>query len=126
MPPEVGRLGWDEIKNHPVTAVDAYQYGELIFEVFGGGDRRPGVNAPKGNVPQNMYQAYRRLWNDDPKLRLSVGHFLDQGLRNGGFFDTRLIQLTEGIEKLGLQTENERQEFLGCVYNYSLNLDLDS
>ncbi|KAI9882873.1 MAG: hypothetical protein M1823_005382 [Watsoniomyces obsoletus] len=114
-PPEVSNNGWDKVRNYPVTAVDAFQYGVLIYEVFGGTYSRQAGIAPKGNVPQNMYQAYRRLWNDDPQLRLSVGHFLDQGLRSGGFFDTRLIRLTEGIEKLGLQTENERQDFLGKI-----------
>jgi len=63
-----------------------------------------------------MQQSYRRLVNANPKARLSVAHFLDQGRRPGSFFDSPLIQLTEGIENLGLKTETEREVFLQYVF----------
>lgn len=56
--------------------------------------------------------------NPNPKLRLSTGHFLDQGRKNGGFFETPLIRLTEDIESLGLKNETERNEF---IRYYTLN-----
>lgn len=64
------------------------------------------------NVPAGMQQSYKRLMNPNPAVRLSVGHFLEQGLRRGGFFETPLIKLTEGIENLGLKSEHERGRFL--------------
>lgn len=62
-----------------------------------------------------MQAPYRRLVNKNPKARLSVGHFLEQGKRRGAFFDTPLIKLTEGIDNLGVKTETEREEFLELV-----------
>lgn len=48
-------------------------------------------------------------------MRLSIGHFLEQGSRSGGFFDTPLIELTDGIDNLGLKSDTEREAFLRYV-----------
>jgi SCY1-like protein 1 len=61
-------------------------------------------------VPVNMQSSYKRLIAANPKVRISTGAFLEQGLRLGGFFQTPLIQLTDGIENLGLKTDEEREE----------------
>ncbi|KAI9776444.1 MAG: hypothetical protein M1839_009555 [Geoglossum umbratile] len=111
-PPEVAKLGWDTIKRHPITAVDAYGFGALISEVFNGAFTGGEQIALAKNIPPSMQQSYKRLINNNPKARLSIGHFLEQGSRNGGFFDTPLIHLTQGIESLGMKTEQEREEFL--------------
>ena len=63
-------------------------------------------------MPPSIHQSYRRLLNANPKARLSVSHFRDQGRRNGGFFETPLIKLSESIDSLGLKSEGEREEFL--------------
>jgi SCY1-like protein 1 len=52
-------------------------------------------------------------------MRLSVGHFLEQGSRSGGFFDTPLIELTDGIDNLGLKSDTEREAFLRYVEPFS-------
>ena len=62
-----------------------------------------------------MHSSYRRLVNSNPKARVSVGGFLEQGRRSGGFFNTPLIKLTETVDNLGMKTEEEREEFLKCV-----------
>lgn len=62
-----------------------------------------------------MHASYRRLVNSNPKARISVGNFLDQGRRSNGFFDTQLIKLAEGVDSLGMKTEQEREVFLGYV-----------
>jgi SCY1-like protein 1 len=59
-----------------------------------------------------MHTSYKRLTHAMPKMRLSVAHFLEQGSRSGGFFDTPLIQLTDGIDNLGLKNDAEKDEFL--------------
>lgn len=59
-----------------------------------------------------MHQSYKRLLNSNPKARLSVSHFRDQGRQSGGFFETPLIRLSEGIESLDLKTDVERAELL--------------
>lgn len=111
-PPELARSGWSVIKSNPLTAVDAYNFGTLISEVFNGefmGAERAGQT--KG-IPPDMQSSYRRLVNNNPKARVSVGNFLEQGRRSSGFFETPLIKLTESIDNLGMKSEEEREHFL--------------
>jgi SCY1-like protein 1 len=114
-PPEVAKSGWDSVRRNPLHAVDAYDYGILVLEVFNGGFSGADQIGSTKNIPLQMHNSYKRLTIATPKTRLSVAHFFEQGTRNGGFFDTALIQLTEGIENLGLKTDAEREEFLRSV-----------
>ena len=114
-PPELAKSGWDAIKRNPATAVDAYSFGILIFEVFNGNFSGPDQAGQTKSIPPNMQASYRRLVNNNPKARISVGDFLEQGRRVGGFFETPLIKLTNSIESLGMKTEEEREEFLQYV-----------
>jgi SCY1-like protein 1 len=111
-PPELARGGWDAIKKSPHSAVDSYNFGTLIFEVFNGDFTGPDQTGQTKNIPPTMHSSYKRLVNATPKARLSVGHFLEQGRRHGSFFDSPLIKLTEGVENLGVKSEPEREEFL--------------
>ncbi|KAK1760571.1 armadillo-type protein [Echria macrotheca] len=111
-PPELAKSGWDAAKRSPHTAVDSYQFGALIFEVFNGNfSGSDQVGQTKG-VPPTMHSSYKRLTNANPKARVSVGHFLEQGQRSASFFDSPLIKLTEGVENLGVKSESEREAFL--------------
>lgn len=114
-PPELAKSGWADIKRYPLSAVDAYNFGTLIFEVFNGDFMGAEQAGQTKNVPPSMHSSYRRLVNSNPKARLSVGTFLEQGRRNGGFFETPLIKLTEAVDNLGMKTEEEREEFLKWV-----------
>ncbi|CAF3609820.1 hypothetical protein SNK03_003567 [Fusarium graminearum] len=111
-PPELARGGWDVIKKNPHTAVDAFNLGTLIFEVFNGEYIAADQAGQTKNVPPSMQSSYKRLCNANPKARISVGAFLDQGNRSGSFFDSSLIKLTEGIDNLDIKTPDEREEFL--------------
>lgn len=111
-PPEVVKGGWDIIKRHPLTAVDAYGLGILMFEVFNGSFSGGDQVGKTTNVPPNMQQSYKRLCNANPKIRLSPAHFVEQGKKSGGFFETPLIRLTDDIESLGLKNEAEREDFI--------------
>ena len=115
MPPEVSKGGWEVIKQNPTHAVDSYNFGTLIFEVFNGSFSGSDQLGQMKSIPPSMQQAYKRLLNPNPKARLSVGQFLDQGKRIGGFFQTPLIQVTEDIDNIGLKSEDERNELLGYV-----------
>jgi len=95
--PEVAKGGWESVRNNPTHAVDAYDYGILVSEVFNGGFSGSEQIGSTKNLPVQMNTSYKRLTHAVPKMRLSVAHFLDQGSRSGGFFDTPLIELTEGI-----------------------------
>lgn len=114
-PPELARSGWDAIKRNPLTAVDAYNFGTLVFEIFNGDFSGPDQAGQTKNIPPTMQASYRRLVNNNPKARISVGNFLEQGRRIGGFFETPLIKLTDSIDSLGMKSEEEREEFLQYV-----------
>lgn len=122
MPPEVSKGGWEVIKQNPTHALDAYNFGTLMFEVFNGSYHGSDQLSQMKCIPPTMHQAYKRLLNPSPKARMSVGQFLDQGMRIGGFFQTPLIQVTEDIENLGLKAEDERNEVLGFVPQFDYQL----
>lgn len=103
------------IKRHPLTAVDAYGLGILIFEVFNGNFSGGDQVGKTTNIPPSMHQSYKRLCTANPKLRLSPGHFVEQGKKHGGFFQTPLIRMTEDIESLGLKSDAEREQFIRYV-----------
>jgi SCY1-like protein 1 len=114
-PPELARGGWDVIKQNPHTAVDSFNFGTLIYEVFNGDYRGADQAGQTKNVPPTMQSSYKRLCNANPKARISVGSFCDQGSRTGSFFDSSLIKLTDGIDNLGVKSAEEREEFLKSV-----------
>ncbi|PSR83485.1 armadillo-type protein [Coniella lustricola] len=110
-PPEL-RSGWEAIKKAPHSAVDSFGLGVLILESFNGeytGQEQAGQTK---NVPPSMHASYKRLVNANPKSRLSVAHFIEQGSRRSAFFDTPLIKLTEGVDNLGIKSAAEREAFL--------------
>ncbi|POR31829.1 N-terminal kinase-like protein [Tolypocladium paradoxum] len=111
-PPELARGGWDIVKKNPHSAVDSFNFGTLIFEVFNGDYSGSDQAGQTKNVPPTMQSSYKRLCNANPKARISVANFLDQGSRTGAFFDSPLIKLTEGIDNLGVKTPGEREAFL--------------
>ncbi|KAK7419355.1 Nuclear aminoacylation-dependent tRNA export pathway component [Neonectria magnoliae] len=111
-PPELARGGWDTIKKNPQTAVDAFNLGTLVFEVFNGDYTGADQAGQTKNIPPPMQSSYKRLCNANPKARISVGNFLDQGSRAGSFFDSSLIKLTQGIDNLDIKSAEEREEFL--------------
>lgn len=110
-PPEVAN-GWTAIKRNPLSAADSYGLGTLVYEAFNGSFMGGDQLAQPRSIPASMVQSYKRLVNSNPKLRLSAGHFVEQGKKTGGFFETPLIHITEGVDNLGLKTEEEREAFL--------------
>ena len=111
-PPEVTNGGWTAIKRSPLAATDSFGLGILIFEVFNGSFRVVDQLSQTKNIPPSMVQTYRRLINSNPKIRLSPAHFVEQGTKAGGFFETPLIRLTTDVDNLGLKSAPERDQFL--------------
>jgi len=91
-------------------------FGILMYEVFNGNYAGTDQLTMPKNIPVSMQQQYKRLISANPKIRVSVAGFLEQGLRLGGFFQTPLIQLTDGIDNLGLKSDAEREELLRLVF----------
>ncbi|TGJ84023.1 hypothetical protein E0Z10_g4737 [Xylaria hypoxylon] len=111
-PPELAQSGWDAIKKSPHSAVDSYNFGTTIFEVFNGDFTGAYPAGQTKGIPPTMHAGYKRLVNANPKARITVGAFFEQGRRSGAFFDSPLIKLTEGIDNLDVKSETERAEFL--------------
>lgn len=111
-PPEIANGGWRVIKKNPLAAPDSYGLGILIFEVFNGSFRGADQLSQTKAIPPSMVQSYRKLISSNPKSRLSASHFLEQGKKSGGFFETPLIRLTTDVDNLGLKSELERDQFL--------------
>ena len=99
-------------KRQSLPATDAYLFGVLIYEVFNGVYMSADQLTSTKLIPPNMVPAYKRLLQANPKIRLSIAHFLTQGTRSGGFFDTPLIHVAEFVENMGAKGEAEREEFL--------------
>ncbi|KAF8476197.1 armadillo-type protein [Kalaharituber pfeilii] len=114
--PEIVKSGWDALKEQSLPVTDAYLFGILIYEVFnGGGFASSDQLANTKAIPQNIVQSYKRLIQPNPKTRLSIAHFLAQGVRKGSFFDTPLIHVAEFVENIGAKGEEEREEFLNLL-----------
>ena len=111
-PPEVAKSGWSVIKRHPLSAMDSFMFGLLMSEVFNGCLMSGDQIGQTKNLPPSMHQSYKRLLNQNPKARTSLSQFREQGQRSGGFFETPLIRLSDGIESLGLKSDGEREELL--------------
>lgn len=110
--PEIGKGGWDGLKSQPVHAADAWGLGVLIYECFNisfAGTEQ--LSQPK-KIPPAMSASYKRLVAANPKTRLPVADFLDQGRRTRSFFDTPLIHISEFVENMGVKDQSEREAFL--------------
>ena len=92
--------------------MDAYGYGLLLIELFGGSRLVPGGTPDVARLPTDMQQICKRMLNVNPRIRPSVSQLLEQGRRSGGFFQVQAIDLSEDIDSLGLKSEAERHVFL--------------
>ncbi|KAK6499252.1 hypothetical protein TWF506_003879 [Arthrobotrys conoides] len=110
--PEIGRGGWDGLKNQPIHVTDSWNMGTLIYEIFNGYFSTTDQLSQIKSIPPPMGTPYKRLTQTNPKMRLTISHFLEQGKRANGFFDTPLIRCCEFIENMGVKDDREREEFL--------------
>ncbi|KAK6517309.1 hypothetical protein TWF281_003968 [Arthrobotrys megalospora] len=110
--PEIGRGGWDGLKNQAIHVTDSWNMGTLMYEIFNGYFSTSDQLSQIKSIPPPMGTPYKRLTQTNPKMRLPIAHFLEQGKRANGFFDTPLIRCSEFIENMGVKDDREREEFL--------------
>ena len=91
---------------------DSWGFAELTYEAFNGSLTSVDQLSQPKKIPPAMSAAYKRLITANPKSRLSVAHFLEQGLRSGSFFDIPLIHISEFVENMGVKDHDEREMFL--------------
>jgi len=95
-----------------VHVTDSWGFAELTYEAFNGSLASVDLLSQPKKIPPTMSAAYKRLITANPKSRLSVAHFLEQGLRSGSFFDIPLIHISEFVENMGVKDQEERETFL--------------
>lgn len=107
--PEIGSKGWSAAS----PALDSWQLGCLVYEVFNGLFSNPAqLNQPKA-VPNDLSKVYLRLVQPNPKMRISPSAFLTQGLKS--FFQTDLIHCSEFLNNIGIKSTAEREAFLDSM-----------
>jgi len=110
--PEVVKGGWEVLRNQSIYVTDSWNFGTLIYEIFNGSfTNGEQLSQPKA-IPPNMVHLYKRLVNPNPKMRVSIAHFLEQARRSKGVLDTPLIRCSEFVENMGVKNDREREEFL--------------
>lgn len=107
-PPEIARSGWGNVENLPVHAVDSWQLGVLIYEIFNGVLSNP-VNemGVRRKVPANLWSAQRSLCNTNAKQRLTSERFLSSPA-----LKSDLVSISAKLHGLSIAEEYVFHEFL--------------
>ncbi|OZJ02856.1 hypothetical protein BZG36_03217 [Bifiguratus adelaidae] len=109
--PEARKSGWEIIKDIPINATDSWLFGLLIYEVFNGiFSTQEQLNARK-EIPSNLFQSYKSLINQNPKLRANMKKILDVGLRPNGAFDTQFVKVNLFLENIAIKEQSEKDAF---------------
>lgn len=117
--------------------MDSYQLYLLIHILFNGplpssfiSDTNPSLPNARGNIPNSIFAAHRRLGNPNPRARLKVEGFCDMGMASDGggqpglgfFRSNRLVKLAEGLEGFALASEGDRAVLVKTIRDASESL----
>ncbi|KAH7908980.1 hypothetical protein BJ138DRAFT_1067846 [Hygrophoropsis aurantiaca] len=123
-PPEVKKGGWSSLKEHPVSASDAYALGLLLHAVFNPTHPPPPTAQPphppplpssRGAIPTSVFPSFKKLLNPNPKARMTPKTFLENGMAESGdgfFVKNRLVKVCAGLDNFSLAGEAEKSSFL--------------
>ncbi|KAL1920476.1 uncharacterized protein VTP21DRAFT_853 [Calcarisporiella thermophila] len=109
--PEIAKGGWSGIKDHNISAYDAWQFACLIYEVYNGVFSSQDQLRAVGSIPSKMHGEYKALLNPSPRTRPDVTRFIDFGLRQNGYFQDNLIQVNLFLENLAMKDTKEKEAF---------------
>ncbi|KAG4303377.1 hypothetical protein PCANB_000310 [Pneumocystis canis] len=113
IPPEIQSKNWRSLKRiSPKTAIDIYNLGCLIYEIFNGTFKTSSDLIHKGKIPHKLFNAYKKLLNSNPAHRPSISKFIEYGHNDGSFFRTRLIECSEFLEYFSVKDNKQRDDFL--------------
>ncbi|CAO3615918.1 unnamed protein product [Cunninghamella echinulata] len=112
-PPEILQSSWSKVADLPVTAVDSYQLGCLIYEVYNRRfDTPQQLLSQQGDIPSNMFSVYKSLLQSSPRSRLDADSFLDEGIRaRVGFFSIDFIKVNLFLENISIKEQSEKDAF---------------
>ncbi|GAA6059537.1 hypothetical protein JCM10212_006035 [Sporobolomyces blumeae] len=126
--PEVRKGGWTALKEYDASVYDSYLLHLFLYQLFNGPlpnsflspspSETPSLPQTHGNLPQTMFQPWRRLGNPNPLARLKTAAFFELGGGNaasasstssdGWWSNNRLVRLSNALEGFALASENER------------------
>ncbi|CAO3638425.1 unnamed protein product [Cunninghamella blakesleeana] len=112
-PPEIVQSSWSKVRDLPISAVDSYQFGCLIYEVYNHRfDTPQQLLSQQGDIPTNMLSIYKSLLQSSPQTRLDTDSFLDEGMRpRVGFFSNDFIKVNLFLENISIKEQGEKDAF---------------
>ncbi|KAI8853543.1 hypothetical protein BC829DRAFT_413744 [Chytridium lagenaria] len=106
-PPELSNSNWFSAQGNPVSAIDAYAYGCLIYEVFNGTFSRREDLSRMGSIPKPS----------------PLAELLEQGLQNKGYFANEFIKGSIFLEQFSVKDAHEKEQFLNLNLSTPLSLE---
>jgi hypothetical protein len=113
--PQVCRIRADLATSLPVSVVDSWLYGCLIYEVYNGVFSRSEQLELPGSIPKNIIVAYRQLTTTTPQNRSDLNKFIDSSLLTGQFFDNEYIKTALFLENISMKDSQEKVTYFKCV-----------
>lgn len=111
MAPEMARGDWAGIAAGPVSAVDSWAYGCLIYEVHSRAFTSAEQLRNVGCIPKGLLPAYQKLLASNPAARAPVGEVVNlPALSRSPFVTANLF-----VEDLALKGAVEREAFLAKI-----------
>ncbi|KIM19635.1 hypothetical protein M408DRAFT_196262 [Serendipita vermifera MAFF 305830] len=132
-PPEVKKDGYRALHDLPPGVADAYALAILINTVFNLTTTPPATTQPphaplpasaRGNIPPTLFPLVKKLFNPNPKVRMTCQAFLEIGMGeragvegvSGRFFvDNHLVAVCSKLEAFPLASDGEKAEFLRAL-----------
>lgn len=105
-PPELADQKFSAIEQGPVTAIDAWCLGCLIYECFNTTLNSAEQLAQLGAIPKSIQAEYKRLLHTNPAQRL-----LPSALLSTKLFDNDLVKKVTFVDSLALKTTAEKETF---------------
>lgn len=111
MAPEMARGDWAGIAAGPVSAVDSWAYGCLIYEVHSRAFTSAEQLRNVGCIPKGLLPAYQKLLASNPAARAPAGEVVTlPALARSPFVTANLF-----VEDLALKGAVEREAFLAKI-----------
>nr|CAG8541509.1 962_t:CDS:10 [Entrophospora candida]CAG8551543.1 7581_t:CDS:10 [Entrophospora candida] len=102
--PEISKSSWNVLKDFDVGVADSWNYGTLIYEIYNGPFSSTNQLSNIGSIPQKLTQT-------NPKIRLNISQFLEEGMEDGGCFQNNLIQINLFLENMNIKEQKEKDLF---------------
>ncbi|GAA5970310.1 hypothetical protein JCM3765_003041 [Sporobolomyces pararoseus] len=126
--PEVLQNGWNCLNGeYDKSVYDSWLLHLFIYQLFNNSSSSslPSsstttslTSIPRGQIPMNMFQPWKRLGSQNPLSRLKTFQFLELGnslsdTSNGGWWtQNRLVKLSTALDNFSLSSENEQTSLI--------------